>query len=161
MTPSLRLVNRGVKQAGFYVLGGAAMPAVLIEIGFLTNPREEKKLATSEHREAIARAIYASLAEYKRRYDQRVRTVQSQPLKAATQRWALAAAVGLRVSCDRSGPPATISVIPRAPCSWSSVTPRSSAPPPSRTRCRPSSRGRARAGSPRSTACCRARRTLA
>jgi N-acetylmuramoyl-L-alanine amidase len=86
MTHSLRLVNRGVKQAGFYVLGGAAMPAVLIEIGFLTNPREEKKLATSEHREAIARAIYASLAEYKRRYDQRVRTVQSQPLKAATQR---------------------------------------------------------------------------
>jgi len=86
MTHSLRLVNRGVKQAGFYVLGGAAMPAVLIEIGFLTNPKEEKKLATSEHREAIARAIYASLAEYKRRYDQRVRTVQSQPLKAATQR---------------------------------------------------------------------------
>lgn len=74
MTQSLHLVNRGVKQAGFYVLGGAAMPAVLIEIGFLTNPKEEKKLGAPEHREAIARAIYASLAEYKRRYDQRVRT---------------------------------------------------------------------------------------
>ena len=87
MTHSLRLVNRGVKQAGFYVLGGAAMPAVLIEIGFLTNPKEERKLATSEHREAIARAIYASLAEYKRRYDQRVVTAPSPPpLKAATQR---------------------------------------------------------------------------
>src|SRR5499426_3432343 len=87
MTQSLRLVNRGVKQAGFYVLGGAAMPAVLIEIGFLTNPKEERKLATSEHREAIARAIYASLAEYKRRYDQRVVTAPSPPpLKAATQR---------------------------------------------------------------------------
>ena len=74
MTQSLRLVNRGVKQAGFYVLGGAAMPAVLIEIGFLTNPKEEKKLGSPEHREAIARAIYGSLAEDKRRYDQRVRT---------------------------------------------------------------------------------------
>jgi N-acetylmuramoyl-L-alanine amidase len=86
MTQSLRLVNRGVKQAGFYVLGGAAMPAVLIEIGFLTNPKEEKKLASTEHREAIARAIYASLAEYKRRYDQRVRTAQTQPVRFETPR---------------------------------------------------------------------------
>ena len=86
MTQSLRLVNRGVKQAGFYVLGGAAMPAILIEIGFLTNPKEEKKLASAEHREAIARAIFASLAEYKRRYDQRVRTVQSQPAKVEASR---------------------------------------------------------------------------
>ena len=86
MTQSLKMVNRGVKQAGFYVLGGAAMPAILVEIGFLTNPKEERRLASAEHREASARAIYAGLAEYKRRYDQRVRTVQSQPLKAATQR---------------------------------------------------------------------------
>jgi N-acetylmuramoyl-L-alanine amidase len=86
MTQSLHLVNRGVKQAGFYVLGGAAMPAILIEIGFLTNPKEEKKLASPEHRAAIARAIYASLAEYKRRYDQRVRTVQTRPAKLEVSR---------------------------------------------------------------------------
>ena len=86
MTQSLRLINRGVKQAGFYVLGGAAMPAILIEIGFLTNPKEERKLASAEHREAIARAIYASLAEYKRRYDQRVRTVQTQPVRSEAAR---------------------------------------------------------------------------
>ena len=73
MTRSLSLVNRGVKQAGFYVLGGAAMPAILIEIGFLTNPKEEKKLATPAYRESVARAIYAGLSEYKRRYDQRLR----------------------------------------------------------------------------------------
>ena len=86
MTQSLRLINRGVKQAGFYVLGGAAMPAILIEIGFLTNPKEERKLASGEHREAIARAIYASLAEYQRRYDQRVRTVQTQPVRSEAAR---------------------------------------------------------------------------
>jgi N-acetylmuramoyl-L-alanine amidase len=78
MSKSLNLVSRGVKQAGFYVLGGAAMPAILIEIGFLTNRKEEKKLATPEHREALARAIYTGLAEYKRRYDQRLRTAQTQ-----------------------------------------------------------------------------------
>ncbi len=77
MTHALHLVNRGVKQAGFYVLGGAAMPAILVEIGFLTNPKEERKLATPEYREATARAIYIGLAEYKRRYDQRMRTAQA------------------------------------------------------------------------------------
>ena len=82
MTQSLNLVNRGVKQAGFYVLGGAAMPAILIEVGFLTNRKEEKKLATSEYREAVARAIYAGLAEYKRRYDQRLRTAQTGPTRS-------------------------------------------------------------------------------
>jgi N-acetylmuramoyl-L-alanine amidase len=83
MTHSLRLVPRGVKQAGFYVLGGAAMPAILIEIGFLTNPKEERKLATPEHRDAVARAIYAGLAEYKRRHDQRVRTAHTLPARAS------------------------------------------------------------------------------
>jgi N-acetylmuramoyl-L-alanine amidase len=86
MTKSLRLVNRGVKQAGFYVLGGAAMPAILIEVGFLTNPKEEKKLASSEHREAAARAIFAGLSEYKRRHDQRMRTAQVAPARAERAR---------------------------------------------------------------------------
>src|SRR6266511_1802367 len=86
MTQSLSLVNRGVKQAGFYVLGGAAMPAILIEVGFLTNRKEEKKLATPEYREAVARAIYTGLAEYKRRYDQRLRTAQTGPTRAASPR---------------------------------------------------------------------------
>jgi N-acetylmuramoyl-L-alanine amidase len=85
MTRSLRLVNRGVKQAGFFVLGGAAMPAILIEIGFLTNPKEEKKLATPEYREATARAIFTGLSEYKRRHDQRMRTALTRPGGAATR----------------------------------------------------------------------------
>jgi N-acetylmuramoyl-L-alanine amidase len=86
MTHSLRLVPRGVKQAGFYVLGGAAMPAILIEIGFLTNRKEERKLATSEYREAVAHAIYAGLTEYKRRHDQRVRTARALPVRAERSR---------------------------------------------------------------------------
>src|SRR5881628_2499818 len=73
MTQSLRISNRGVKQAGFYVLGGAAMPAILLEIGFVTNPREERKLKDTKYRDEIARAIFAGLAEYKRTWDQRAR----------------------------------------------------------------------------------------
>ena len=75
MTQSLRMPNRGVKQAGFYVLGGAAMPAILIEIGFVTNPKEERRLKESRYRDEIARAIFSGLAEYKKRYDARARDV--------------------------------------------------------------------------------------
>jgi N-acetylmuramoyl-L-alanine amidase len=80
MTRSLRIANRGVKQAGFYVLGGAAMPAVLVEIGFVTNPREERKLKDGRYRDDIARAIFVGLSEYKRNWDQRARaTVEQRP----------------------------------------------------------------------------------
>ncbi len=78
MALSLRIASRGVKQAGFYVLGGAAMPAILVEIGFLTNKKEEQKLMDSRYREQVARAIYAGLAGYKRRYDQKMRAVLSE-----------------------------------------------------------------------------------
>ena len=81
MTQSLRIPNRGVKQAGFYVLGGAAMPAILIEIGFVTNPREERKLKDPRYRDEIARAIVAGLAEYKRHWDQRMRAVVERPAR--------------------------------------------------------------------------------
>jgi N-acetylmuramoyl-L-alanine amidase len=79
MTQSLRIPSRGVKQAGFYVLGGAAMPAILIEIGFVTNPREEKKLRESRYRDDIARAIVAGLRDYKRAWDQRLRQIMGRP----------------------------------------------------------------------------------
>ena len=79
MTQTLRISNRGVKQAGFYVLGGAAMPAILLEIGFVTNPREERKLRDTKYRDEIARAIFAGLAEYKRAWDQRARAAVEAP----------------------------------------------------------------------------------
>lgn len=49
------------------------MPAILVEIGFLTNKKEERKLMDSRYREQVARAIYAGLAEHKRRYDQKMK----------------------------------------------------------------------------------------
>jgi len=58
--------NRGVKQAGFHVLVGASMPNVLIEVGFLTNPDEEKKLRTTEYRQKIAEAVYLAIVEFKK-----------------------------------------------------------------------------------------------
>jgi N-acetylmuramoyl-L-alanine amidase len=68
---ALRLPTRGVKQAPFYVLGGAAMPAVLVEIGFISNPQEEERLQDEGYRDRIARALAAGLGAYKKRYDRK------------------------------------------------------------------------------------------
>jgi N-acetylmuramoyl-L-alanine amidase len=68
----LRVENRGVKSGPFYVLATAAMPAVLVESAFITNPREERKLQREEYREHIARALFDGIAAYKVRYQQRL-----------------------------------------------------------------------------------------
>ena len=49
--------DHGVKHALFFVLLGAKMPAILVETAFLSNPAEEKKLAGSPYRAAVARSI--------------------------------------------------------------------------------------------------------
>jgi N-acetylmuramoyl-L-alanine amidase len=61
----LNTPNRGVKQAGFYVLIGASMPNVLVEVGFLSNPSEEKKLKQSSHKQRIAESIYEAIKQFK------------------------------------------------------------------------------------------------
>ncbi len=61
----LSLRNRGVKQAPFRVLMGANMPAILIEVGFITNPDEEEKLRSPAYRESLALAIFHSIDRFR------------------------------------------------------------------------------------------------
>ncbi len=56
--------NRGVKQAGFVVLEGAFMPAVLVEIGFITNPAEERLLRDREQQRQIARSLARGVRDF-------------------------------------------------------------------------------------------------
>ncbi|MEX2148402.1 MAG: N-acetylmuramoyl-L-alanine amidase [Candidatus Rokuibacteriota bacterium] len=86
MTQTLRIPNRGVKQAGFYVLGGAAMPAILVEIGFVSNPREERRLKDRKYRDEIAKAIFAGIAEYKRQSDVRAGAENPAPVRVGQER---------------------------------------------------------------------------
>ena len=62
--------NRGVKQAGFYVLWGASMPNVLVELGFISNLSEEKKLRSSQYRETLATAIFRAVEKYEKTLNQ-------------------------------------------------------------------------------------------
>jgi N-acetylmuramoyl-L-alanine amidase len=54
----------GVKQAPFYVLIGAQMPAILVETGFITNATERKRLISKGYQEKIAEGIVAGITEY-------------------------------------------------------------------------------------------------
>ena len=56
--------DRGVQQAGFWVLFNTTMPAVLIETGFITNLGEEKYLNSTEGQDYLASAIYRACREY-------------------------------------------------------------------------------------------------
>jgi N-acetylmuramoyl-L-alanine amidase len=64
--------DRGVQQANFAVLRGSFMPAVLVEIGFGTNPQEAKFLGDADNQHTIARSIARSVVTYLNRYQARL-----------------------------------------------------------------------------------------
>jgi len=64
--------SRGVKQAGFRVLVTAYMPAVLVEIGFGTNPREAAYMTEPSKQDALARAIAEAAMAYLQQYEGRL-----------------------------------------------------------------------------------------
>ena len=66
--------NRGVKQAGFAVLVKAYMPAVLVEIGYGTNPADAEYMSSAARMDELAAAISDGVVEYLKRYERRVAT---------------------------------------------------------------------------------------
>lgn len=66
------MLNRGVKSARFYVLRGINMPAILVEVGFISNPWEEQKLKKPEFQEQISLGIYKGLATYIQSFNKKV-----------------------------------------------------------------------------------------
>jgi N-acetylmuramoyl-L-alanine amidase len=57
--------SRGVKQAGFYVLWGASMPAVLVELGFVTGRRDASFLKSESGQTSMANAIFSAVRDFK------------------------------------------------------------------------------------------------
>lgn len=65
----LKRGSRGVNQAEFVVLNKTYMPAVLVEMAFISNQQEEKLLKKDSFRKKIAEALYSSIREFKRKYE--------------------------------------------------------------------------------------------
>ncbi len=68
LNDALGITNRGIKQAPFRVLMGATMPAVLIEVAFISNPEEEKRLRDPAFKDRVAGAIYDSVKRFHDKY---------------------------------------------------------------------------------------------
>ena len=58
------IANKGVKQAPFYVLLGAQMPAILIETSFISNSRECKRLVNPKYQDHLCDAIVKGIEKY-------------------------------------------------------------------------------------------------
>jgi N-acetylmuramoyl-L-alanine amidase len=61
--------NRGVKQAGFYVLVGASMPNVLVETAYVSNRKDEQFLKSESGQQKIAESIFRAVKKYKAEYE--------------------------------------------------------------------------------------------
>ena len=65
-TKNLKIRNRGVKQSGFWVLHNTYMPSILIEAGFMTNPKEGAYLNSKKGQVDISNSIYDAIERYKK-----------------------------------------------------------------------------------------------
>ncbi|MGB0915657.1 MAG: N-acetylmuramoyl-L-alanine amidase family protein [Crocinitomicaceae bacterium] len=79
--------DRGVKQAGFLVLYKTTMPSVLIETGFLTNPKEEKFLSNPETQRLMANSMFTAFRKYKNELEGVEELIEDTPIvKPETQK---------------------------------------------------------------------------
>ncbi|MEO6259507.1 MAG: N-acetylmuramoyl-L-alanine amidase [Thermoanaerobaculia bacterium] len=74
--------NRGVKQAPFKVLVGATMPAVLVEVAFITNPDEESRIRSEEFQKIVVSALTTAVERYKADYETRLGIVRAPAVRA-------------------------------------------------------------------------------
>ena len=74
--------SRGISQDPFYVLWRTAMPAVLVECGFMSNDGDREALITEQGRDKIASDLYAAFKAYKKEYDGGTATVAETPAPA-------------------------------------------------------------------------------
>ena len=68
-------IDKGVHQAGFLVLRATSMPSVLVELGYISNPEEERYLLSENGVNSLARGIFKAFLNYKRAHDSKSKSV--------------------------------------------------------------------------------------
>ncbi len=86
MVKNSALNDRGVSSAGFLVLHRTVMPSILVELGFISNSKDEGVIASKEGQEKLAKGIFNGFAEYydlygKSKEERKEITTQQQPAK--------------------------------------------------------------------------------
>ena len=77
--------DRGVQQAGFMVLYKTAMPSVLVELGFISNPTEEQYMMSTDGQDYLASAIYRAFCTYKTNYEKNCVELQQEAVEEQNQ----------------------------------------------------------------------------
>src|SRR5206468_12585057 len=62
---SVPMSPRAIQQAPFRVLVGANMPAVLVEMGYLTNPQQERQLASDDYQNALTQSLLEAIIRFR------------------------------------------------------------------------------------------------
>jgi N-acetylmuramoyl-L-alanine amidase len=82
----VKMNSRAIQQAPFYVLVGANMPAVLVEMGFISNPGDEKQLNTPSYQQAVVASLVASMVQFREYLEGRRTTAPRTPAPVGAPR---------------------------------------------------------------------------
>ena len=80
MVKESKLTNRGVSSAGFLVLHRTVMPSILVELGFITNSKDENLIASKEGQKKLAKGIFEGFSKYYEIYGQKKENSNDKPV---------------------------------------------------------------------------------
>lgn len=80
MVKESKLTNRGVSSAGFLVLHRTVMPSILVELGFITNSKDENLIASKEGQKKLAKGIFEGFSKYYEIYGQKKEKSNNKPV---------------------------------------------------------------------------------
>ena len=87
MVKESKLVNRGVSSAGFLVLHRTVMPSILVELGFITNSKDESLIASKEGQRKLAKGIFDGFSKYYEIYGKKTaKSCEEKPVRVKEEK---------------------------------------------------------------------------